>query len=131
MGVRVQVASRLELESARDGGVLDDYNDAVLDNKTIILSLCLHDSIFVDELHVGTDARILVNNAFPDVPANHHTCVACILCPPRHTLSGTVSQAPPADTGTDALRVHTLANERHPSGQFCSPNLAKILKDAD
>lgn len=59
----------LELEARGDGSILDDHDDAILDNDAVALALCLCHALLVDQLHVGADARVLVNYALLDVPA--------------------------------------------------------------
>ncbi len=54
--------TRLDDGAHGDARVLDDYHDAILDDKALVLAVGLLDAVLVDNLALGPDARVLVND---------------------------------------------------------------------
>lgn len=59
----------LEFKAAGDGSILDDNDYTIFDDETVLFTECLCHTLLVDQLHILTDACILVHNALAEVPA--------------------------------------------------------------
>ena len=60
----------LVLEAIGNGTILDNNNDAILDNKALVDEIrVVHLILLVDQFHVLANARIFVHNALLQFPA--------------------------------------------------------------
>ena len=56
----------LDDHAVRDGGVFYHHDDAILNDKAEIFSVALDHTVFIDDLNVAADARILVDDSSSD-----------------------------------------------------------------
>lgn len=47
-------------------GVLDDHHNAIFDHKSLTFPVALGHTLLVDDLNISSDARVLVDDTFPD-----------------------------------------------------------------
>ena len=59
---------------AWNNGVLDDDNDAFLDHKALLFSVALSDTLLIDDLDIGANAGIFVDDALPDFASRSCKC---------------------------------------------------------